>query len=396
MFKTADLNVFMRKALLAAIISFLSFIAVPGQTGFRPGFVIKNNGDTLNGLVNYTTDAKFGQSCTFRRFDIAQVINYSPDQIKAFGFEHGRYFESKRKGRKPAFMECLLKGKISVYINPGKEKSTIYLEESSTGFHELKRGNNQFTGVDYDARDIMEKIRASARESGEPSRTFAQTPEVTVFKDFSLTNTKSTQIGITGGYQFLTVGIPGTVFSKYFTDAEYNTSFRPVIGIYLNQRLLRHSDLLSLDLAVLYFQDTYYGYSMYEYLDDVYINDILIDLSSVQVPLSLKFRFGKGKIHPFFKAGGYTSLDMDASFLRYEDRLEGGSEVYTDQYSDYNPGPEMGFLGALGVEWHLGSARVITLEAGYQKGKSELTSSFPRYNTTINTNCISFQFRINL
>ncbi len=386
----------MRKILLAAIIGFFSFFAVPAQTGFRPGFVIKNNGDTLNGLVDYTTDAKFGKSCTFKRFDIAQIITYRPDQIKAYGFDHGRYFESKRKGRKPAFMECLLKGKTSVYIDPGKDKSTVYLEESSTGFYQLKRGNSQFTGVDYDARDIAEKVKTSARESGEPSRTFSQTPEVTIFHDFSMTKTKSTQIGIAAGYQFLTVGIPGTVFSKYFTDAEYNASFRPAIGIYLNKRLFRHSDLLSLDLAFLYLQDNYYGYSTYEYLDDIYINDILIDLSSVQVPLSLKFRFGKGKIHPFFKAGVYTSLDMDASFIRYEDRLEGGTEVYSDHYSEYNPGPEMGFQGALGLEWHIGSARILSLEAGYQKGKSELTSSVPRYNTTIQTDCISFQIRINL
>ncbi|MBN1790030.1 MAG: outer membrane beta-barrel protein [Bacteroidales bacterium] len=386
----------MRKTLFAVLISFLSGIAVPAQTGFRPGFVIKNNGDTLNGLVEYTTDAKFGKSCTFKRFDIAQIISYRPDQIKAYGFDHGRYFESKRKGRKLAFMECLVKGKTSVYIDPGKDKSTVYLEEASSGFYQLKRGNNQFAGVDYDARDIAEKVKTSALESVEPSQSFAQTPEVTLFKDFSVTNTKSTQIGIAAGYQFLTVGIPGTVFSKYFTDAEYNASFRPSIGIFLNKRLLKNSNLLSLDLAVLYLKDTYYGYSTYEYLDAIYNNDILIDLSSVQVPLSLKFRFGKGKIHPFFKAGIYTSLDMDASFIRYEDRLEGGTEVYSDRYSEYNPGPERGLQGSLGLEWHIGSARILSLEAGYQRGKSELYSSIPRYNTVIHTNCLSFQFRINL
>ncbi len=117
------------------------------QSGFRPGFIIKNNGDTLNGLVFYGANSKFEKSCLFKRFEIAQEVSYSSNQISAYGFRKGRYFESKTIGRKKAFLECLVKGDVSVYIVPGKYNGMVYLQSSQTGLFKLAKGNNKLAGA---------------------------------------------------------------------------------------------------------------------------------------------------------------------------------------------------------------------------------------------------------
>lgn len=412
----------MNKTIVSFVTAWLSLHPIAAQTGFRPAFIIKHNGDTLNGLVQYTKDGKFSKACTFKRFEIAQTIHYSPGQIKAFGFFQGRYFESKSRGNHPEFMECLVKGRISVFAAPGKNQAVVYLETATTGFFELRKGTNRLPGsepfrdyrkaleyllnetgsmaiadiqVDYDAWEIAQFV-ADNESPKQPHKLFEATPPVSLFKDLSLTKRKSALIGLFGGIQYLTVAIPGSVSTLYFDEAEYNSSMRPVFGLFLNKNLLRRSELLSVDLALQFVQDTYYGYSAYEDEEDAYANDIFIEFSALQLPLSLKFRTGKGKVHPFAKVGGYTSFLLDDSFIRNEDVITDGSVVYLNTYADYSLGRESGLAGAAGIDWDIGTSRLITLEAGYQWGQSKLMSVKTRYQTTITSNCFTFLVRINL
>lgn len=411
----------MKKVALSAVIAFLSMI-VTAQAGYRPGYVIKNNGDTLNGLVNYTIDRVFGRSCTFKRFDIARVVVYRPGTIRAYGFRHGRQFESKILDRRKVFLECLVAGEISVYVVPGRYKSPVFIDSPSTSFFELKKGTNNISGlesftsftkvldyllsgqgsvpisekqVDFDAAQIARMIGTTASAADTHPQVYARTPGVSLVKDYSLSAGKSTQIGLAGGYQFLTVNIPGTNYTRYFQEAEYNNSFHPMIGVYLNQRILRRTPVLSVDLAAFYFQDTYYGYSEYKNSIYTFSNDIFLDFTALQVPLALEFKTGSGKVHPFFKAGLYLSFILSSSYYRLEERLSEGN-IFTNQYSDYSPGTERGWLVAAGVEWEIGTARILTIEAGYLQGTNNIYHTNPYLNSTINTGCISFQIRTNL
>ena len=423
MFKSLNSQavIMMKKTILSAVIVFLSLV-VTAQTGFRPGYVIKNNGDTLNGLVNYTTDGAFGRSCKFKRFDIAREVVYRPGAIRAYGFRHGRHFESKTRNGRLVFLECLVRGEISVYVVPGKYTSPIFIDSPLTGFFELKKGTNHISGresfagyaetleyllggqggdfiaakqVDFDARQIARLISTTDMAADRRPKVYVRTPGVRWLKDYSISKSRSTQIGITGGYQFLTVNIPGDNNVKYFQEAEYNNSFRPVIGLYLNQRIFRRTPVLSVDLSALYMQDTYYGYSEYENSVYTFSNDIFFDFTAIQVPLALVFRTGKGRVHPFFKAGIFMSFMLSSSYYRLEERLDEGN-IFTNQYADYTTGTERGWLVAAGVEWEIGTARIVTVEAGYLQGMNNLYHTNTFLNSTLNTECISFQIRFNL
>jgi hypothetical protein len=411
----------MKRTTLSVIFLLLVHLLVTAQSGFRPGYIIRNNGDTINGQVFYSADSKFEKICQFRRFEIAHGIAYGPDEIVAFGFRNGRHFESKNSGDRNKFYECIIKSIISLYIIPGKISGQLFIDHASTGFIRLNMGQNlagegeRFSNfrellswllnksgsvtpvneTEYNVASITSLIRRSAEGSSAPVREFHLTTGVNRLADFTVSRPGSRwSIGITGGYQFLTLTIPGNNLYLYFKEAEYNPSYRPAAGIFINRKISRRSELASIDIAFLYLADSFYGYAEYTTVSDCR-DDIFIDFTAIQVPLSLKFQFGKKRFHPFVKAGMFGSIQLSNSFNRFSER-QYESEIFTDNYSDFYLRNDFGFQGSVGMEILAGQGRRLSVEAGYMQGNQKLIYTNTAYSTVIKTRIFSLMFRIGL
>jgi hypothetical protein len=384
------------KKLSWSLIIFAFFVqSLSAQADFRPGFIIKNNGDTLKGLVFYGIDGKFDRACKFKRFEIAREFTYGASALKAFGFRNGRYFESKNSGKRKVFFECLLKGEISVFIKPGKSGDAIYLESPGTGFFRLSKGISRIQGAGtfssyaetlqyllnqtgrtkvnttstrYNSQAIVSLVREAGSSSQEPYRAFLITPGVSYLLDYSVTRAMPLiKMGISGGYQFLTVNVTGTNSSDYFREADYNSTYRPVTGFYISRKISKKKDLASIEIGLNYLEDVYYGYG--EKSDGVVSdrNDIRFEFSGLQVPLSLKLTFGKNKIHPYLRAGVYKTFLLTRSYLRNTEH-QFQNEIHTNSYSDFSLKGDLGFQGGAGLEFSLGNVRSFGVEALYMKG----------------------------
>ncbi len=290
------------------LVVFLLFWCLSGraQVGFRQGYVVKNNGDTLTGLLFYGTNGRFAKACRFKRFEIIREVTYRPDDLLAFGFRNGRHFESKFDGKRQAFAECVVK-----------------------------------------ASD--------------------QTPRVHFLTDYSFIRTQSVwQFGFTGGYQFLKIEIPGRIHTRFFDEAHYNSSFRPTTGIFVNRKLSKKSDNASIELSLLYYSDQYYGYAEYKTVSDCR-DYISLEFSGFQVPLSLKYTFSGRIFRPYVKSGIYGTILMARSYGRISER-QFGPEIFTERYSDYRLNNDRGFHAGAGIEIQLGHARKLYLETLYMRG----------------------------
>ncbi len=102
-----------------------------------------------------------------------------------------------------------------------------------------------------------------------------------------------------------------------------------------------------------------------------YSDDINIDFSEIQVPLSLHLTFGKGSIHPYIKAGGFMSFLIDQSYSRLSEGQRGES-VYTEYYEDFTLDNALGFVAGAGVEFELGKARLLSLEGRLFQRKPDI------------------------
>jgi hypothetical protein len=106
------------------------------QTDFRPGYIIKTNGDTLVGQVDYRGDLLMSILCRFKAADNT-ISEYPPEDILAFRFVDSKYFVTKEINNKKRFMEYLIKGKISIYYMRDENGDHYYLDKDDVGLIEI-------------------------------------------------------------------------------------------------------------------------------------------------------------------------------------------------------------------------------------------------------------------
>jgi hypothetical protein len=94
------------------------------QADFRPGYLVKNNGDTLRGLIDYrTNEPLFTTRCTYKSNVSAQSQTFAPNEVKSFLFEGNKYVVSfvlpDSTSKDPVFAQRLASGMVNLnrYLN---------------------------------------------------------------------------------------------------------------------------------------------------------------------------------------------------------------------------------------------------------------------------------------
>jgi hypothetical protein len=103
------------------------------QTDFRPGYLLKLNGDTLFGMIDYRGDLAMGEICRYKSSINEKEQIYSPNDISGYRFINDKYFISKEVHGKKVFLEFLIKGKISLYYLRDAKGDYYFLEKDSSG-----------------------------------------------------------------------------------------------------------------------------------------------------------------------------------------------------------------------------------------------------------------------
>ena len=107
------------------------------QSDFRPGYVIKLNGDTIPGKIDYRGDILMGEDCRFIAAGTDEEVRYSPDNIIGYRFINSKYFVSKEINGEKVFLEFLIKGKVNVYTRRNQSGDKYFIEKEGLGMNEL-------------------------------------------------------------------------------------------------------------------------------------------------------------------------------------------------------------------------------------------------------------------
>jgi hypothetical protein len=96
----------------------ISGIASYAQKKFLPGYIIKLNGDTINGYIYKDLPLNNFRVCTFKADQNAQTIKFKPDEISEYRFTDGKYFVSKKisidtSKKSLVFLQWIIKGNWS-------------------------------------------------------------------------------------------------------------------------------------------------------------------------------------------------------------------------------------------------------------------------------------------
>jgi hypothetical protein len=121
----------MKLKLTCSLFLFTLSLYVIAQSGYRPGYIIKNNSDTVFGKISYQNDISLGIKCKFKNVSDSVYV-FDPDQIMAYRFLDSRYFVSKTYKQDKVFLECLINGIIKVYYLRGVDRDSHFFIEKST------------------------------------------------------------------------------------------------------------------------------------------------------------------------------------------------------------------------------------------------------------------------
>ncbi|WP_372919979.1 hypothetical protein [Salegentibacter sp.] len=125
----------MKKYLWFAL-SFFVFCnyTLKAQEEFKSGYLVDLESDTLRGFIKEDTDARLAKSLTFKTsLQDSGSKEYTPKELKAFGFDYGRNFKRQRSNLKDSpgfvFTKRLLKGKTDLYVwrKKGQSKPDMFI-----------------------------------------------------------------------------------------------------------------------------------------------------------------------------------------------------------------------------------------------------------------------------
>lgn len=126
------------KTILFAFFFSLSYL-LAGQGRFEPGYIVRSEGDTLNGYLYYSIDKVIVQKIEFKEDVSAKVKLFEPTQIMAIGFKNGRIFENLSVGMgiesTTIFTKRILEGKIDLLLYQTQKKNdgmTLRNNETNT------------------------------------------------------------------------------------------------------------------------------------------------------------------------------------------------------------------------------------------------------------------------
>ncbi len=115
---------------------FLVSAYLNAQTDFRPGYVLKNNKDTLYGDIDYRGDLIMRKNCRFRDAE-DKIYEYSPNDIIGYRFTNSKFYVTREVNGKKIFLEYLVKGKISFFYMKDNEGEHYYIEKEDAKLTEL-------------------------------------------------------------------------------------------------------------------------------------------------------------------------------------------------------------------------------------------------------------------
>ena len=105
--------------IFSLIVFFTISSILNAQSDFQKGFVIKNNNDTLYGLLDFRNFVRSSTLCSFKKYENETIINFTPNEILGYRLLDDKYYVSRevetKDGRKDLFLELIIKGQANIF-----------------------------------------------------------------------------------------------------------------------------------------------------------------------------------------------------------------------------------------------------------------------------------------
>lgn len=370
------------------------------QRDFRPGFVVRASGDTLRGLVNFWESRSQNQRCFFKATPTATVQEFTTETALGYGFTGDRIYEAITLPRdsvntsRQVFAWVLIRGRAEllavgplffarkdgevfaltrsekiVYIGnkPFKTEDRAY-ESLLTAYLMTDCSRIDLTGkggVPYTANALKQLFIVYNRCMNE----LVELPKPKLWLTW--------EWAIYGGASVSGLGL---YVVRGESTARLSTGLAPTVGVELGISSLRRSERFSTRLGLFRTTAVFTGSAAKQTPTGFYRTDAFLTMTSLQVPLLVRYRVIRTRISPFVQAGAAVRFNTTRSAW-YHGELSDQAQVFTDRGAL----PRLaspGFSALLGAGLHATLSRQVWLRAELRAEQGlhsalEKTSTFP-------------------
>jgi hypothetical protein len=312
----------MKKLHYFIIISLFSTITF-GQNGYYStdsvtfsGVKLANGSDKMNARL---CRIKVGDS----------IIQYTPDEVKAYGFEKGPEYISKTiqisGSAKRVFLECLEKGKLTLYYYKGNGIKTYFLENSNNSLIELpkhEKGNKNgdfkknLLNITSDCSNITDATKLVIYRKNSLAEL------ISMYNNCELKPFPHFRIGIFAGIESAKLIVPpakkdGIVIFLNPNNLDYfNFTYKGGFIMGLNVDNPIHASDFSFLTGIEYSQ---HNFSYSERTNSYSILKLNAKLNTLKLPVILRYySYKSDKYYTFCNIGGTFAYNINKNYSLYE------------------------------------------------------------------------------
>lgn len=293
------------------------------------------------------------------------VIRYTPDQVKEYGFRNGRVYISKKietpEGFQSVFLERLIQGTLTLYYYPKTDETNFYLERDSSLTHlysghtgdgqpPFRESLRNLTSDCSNVADAVNLVRYTKRSlSLFISRYNTCDPRPFPFFKYGIVSgIHSSSLALISSLESLNQSLKDSNFIK---DRSFS------VGIFVDIPLFV-SDY-SLYSGINYYENSYYSSSG----TTNNFSEITVNLSTIEVPLLVRYAYPTTRFRPFYNAGLSYLINIKNQSTIYESTIN--NNVVEFDIIDSNQivsNHQLGIIAGIGSMVHLSYDQVVFLE----------------------------------
>lgn len=352
----------MLKRFILLLLVFIPFL-VSAQRGY-----IANDSCINSGLLLKGGKAHFNaRYCQWQKGD--SLIQFGPKEISEYGFEDGRVYVAKEINYQDryrwVFLERLVKGEIQLYMYHDGIEANYYIEidhQKLVGLPNAERGDERQILRDTLRALLpdclyMEPIFRVARFRERPLKYLVESGNTCEIRTYI-----HPRMGIGAAYCRSKWGYAEKINNVFAKEFEFSWSGSFIWGLFIDYPV--QADHWFIHTGLYYGSDAFALNSRYNELEF----DYLVETSSFQTPLLLRYSFSGSRLRPFVSGGGWAMLHARRDeelyrFLHAQDQIELQSRTQTAYVSSFQLGLAMG----VGLEIPISYRRGLFIEVRTQK-----------------------------
>ena len=349
---------------------------------YRPGYVIKNNKDSVSGFIKYATGKKNSKYCMFRASRKSKAEKFTSNDLLSYGFYGDKLYISMlvpdAGNESKVFVKVLSNGPLKLYQYQKqflvKKDSLILLPTPKSKVVQTSDGMKSKDDSRY--KGLLNFLVSDCKLSADGIR----------YTEYDLTNLVNNYNRCQGIEPLYKKPKPAfkanyMVFGGYnqsnlevhVTDPiPFNKSNTVIGGIGVDLSSPRIYDRLFFTMDLSYVKNFYQAYVQGQLVSDIIHDDITMDFTSIKVPLGFRYNFLKDANTPYIKAGFMVGFVVDYDIrLNREQQTSYGRVITTtktENVFDLQKKPK-GIWMSVGYNRTIFKSLQIFAELRYDKGE---------------------------